>query len=140
MLFRQTGSVPAVSVIVWASLYASVPIWLISLYFEGPDRILNAFSNIGLLGIGVVIYVSMLSTLFCYSFWGKMLSKYKAADVTPFALLIPVSGLLGGIILLDEKISLLAQIGIATIMAGLTITIVGGRIAKRRKIALSNQV
>lgn len=140
MLFRQTGNVPVVSVIVWASFYASVPIWLISLYFEGPARILSGFTNIGLLGITVVLYVSLLSTLFCYSFWGKMLSKYKAADVTPFALLIPVSGLLGGIVLLDEEISLLTQIGIATIMAGLTITIIGGRIAKRRKIALRNQV
>lgn len=140
MFFRQTGNTSAVAVIVWASLYAAGPIWILSAIFEGPDRIISSFTNIGTIGIATVLYVSILSTLLAYSVWGKMLSKYKAADVTPFALLIPVSGLLGGILLLDEKISLLAQIGIATIMFGLTITVIGGRLARRRKIAMSHQV
>jgi O-acetylserine/cysteine efflux transporter len=62
-----------------------------------------------------------------------MLSKYPAADVTPFALLIPVSGLLGGIILVNESISTLAQIGIFVIMAGLGISVIGGRFSRKAK-------
>tara|TARA_R110002126_G_scaffold159051_3_gene306333 strand:- start:1847 stop:2755 length:909 start_codon:yes stop_codon:yes gene_type:complete len=135
MFFRKAGNATAVAVIVWASLIAAGPIWILSFVFEGPVRIADAFMNFDAMGIFAVLYVSMLSTLFCYSFWGKMLSKYRAADVTPFALLIPVSGLLGGIFLLNESISTLAQIGIFVIMAGLGISVIDGRISRKNKLA-----
>lgn len=128
MFFRKSGGHSPGAVIIWASVYAMAPIWLLSLYFEGADTIFNTVTNLNLKSVGVILFASFASTLFAYGVWGKMLSKYPAADVTPFALLVPVSGLLGGIILLGETISLLAQIGIGAIMIGLAITIFSSRI------------
>lgn len=130
MFFRHTGSTEAVAVIVWASVVAVIPLWLLSAFFDGPEVIINTIENINMQSILVILFASALSTIFAYSMWGKMLSKYKAADVTPFALLIPVSGLLGGVFLVDETISRTAMIGIIILMAGLVVSILGGRVRR----------
>lgn len=126
MFFRQTGQVNPVAVIVWASLIAAPPIWGLSFYAEGYGLIVQSLMNINMAGIAVVLYIAILSTFFCYAVWGKMLTKYPAAHVTPFALLIPVSGLLGGLFIIGEEISVIAQIGIFIIMLGLCISVFGG--------------
>jgi O-acetylserine/cysteine efflux transporter len=130
MFFRRTGSTEAVAVIVWASVVALIPLWLLSAFFDGPDVIMQSFQNFNLQVIFVVLFASIFSTVFAYSMWGKMLSKYPAADVTPFALLIPVSGLLGGVFIVNETISVIAMIGIIIIMIGLAVSILGGRVRR----------
>lgn len=125
MFFRKIGQASTVSVIVWASLIAAPVIWLMSYFMEGPDLIYQTAISIDLTSIIVLLYIALLSTFFCYSAWGRMLSKYPAASVTPFALLIPVSGLLGGVLLVNETISTTAQIAIFVIMVGLMMTIFG---------------
>lgn len=125
MFFRNIGSASTVAVIVWASVIAAPIIWIMSYVLEGPGVIYQTVISIDLVSITVLLYIALLSTFFCYSAWGHMLSKYPAAKVTPFALLIPVSGLLGGVLLVDETLSQVAQIGIITIMAGLVITVFG---------------
>lgn len=130
MFFRRTGSTEAVAVIVWASVVALVPLWLLSAFFDGPEVIIDSFQSINLEVTLVVLFASIFSTVFAYSMWGKMLSKYRAADVTPFALLIPVSGLLGGVFIMKESVSFTAMIGIVIIMVGLVISILGGRVRR----------
>lgn len=130
MFFRRTGSTEAVAVIVWASVVALIPLWLLSLIFDGPDEIITSFQNFNLQSTMVIFFASIFSTVFAYSMWGKMLSKYRAADVIPFALLIPVSGLLAGVFVMKESVSFTAVIGIIIIMLGLVISILGGRIRR----------
>lgn len=130
MFFRRTGGTDAVAVIVWASVVALIPLWLLSAFFDGPDVIISSFQNFNLQSTFVILFASIFSTLLAYSVWGKMLSKYRAADVTSFALLIPVSGLLGGVFIIKENISITAMVGIAIIMAGLTISILGGSVRR----------
>lgn len=130
MFFRRTGGTDAVAVIIWASVVTLIPLWLLSAFFEGPDVIISSFQNFNLQSTSVILYASIFSTIIAYSVWGKMLSKYRAADVTPFALLIPVSGLLGGVFIVDEHISTTAMVGIIIIMAGLVISILGGRVRR----------
>lgn len=130
MFFRKLGGGSTVAVIVWASFMAAPIIWLMSYILEGPDLILQTFRSLNLTSIIVLLYIAILSTFFCYATWGKMLTKYPAANVTPFALLIPVSGLLGGLLIVHEQISPTAQLGIAIIMLGLCVTMFGGYLAK----------
>lgn len=130
MFFRRTGSTDAVAVIVWASVVALIPLWGLSAFFDGTDVIVTTIQNFNLQSTLVVLFASIFSTVFAYSVWGKMLSKYRAADVTPFALLIPVSGLLGGVFIMKENISLTAMIGIIIIMLGLAISVMGGRVRR----------
>lgn len=130
MFFRRTGSTEAVAVIVWASVVAIIPLWLLSAFFEGTDVIVHTMQNLNFQSILVILFVSFSSTMFAYAMWGKMLSKYRAADVTPFALLIPVSGLIGGVFIMQEHISTTAMIGIIIIMLGLAISILGGRVRR----------
>ena len=42
-------------------------------------------------------------TLFSYTLWARLLAKYPAAAVTPFALLVPVAGMAAAAVVFDER-------------------------------------
>jgi O-acetylserine/cysteine efflux transporter len=48
--------------------------------------------------------------------------------ISPFALLIPVSGLLSGALFLDERLAPLQAAGVALVLAGLVVNVYGVRV------------
>jgi O-acetylserine/cysteine efflux transporter len=54
-----------------------------------------------------------------------LLHRYPTAVIAPFALLIPVSGLIGGAIFLDETLAPLQFAGAALVLAGLAWNVLG---------------
>lgn len=63
--------------------------------------------------------------MLAYSIWYGLLSRYRVDQVTPFGLLMPPIGAVGGFLYLGEKISLVELLGAAVILAGLAIVIWG---------------
>jgi O-acetylserine/cysteine efflux transporter len=57
-----------------------------------------------------------------------LLHRYPTALVAPFALLIPVSGLLCGALLLNETLAPLQAAGAGLVLAGLGVNVYGVRI------------
>ena len=74
----------------------SLPLFALSLAFEGPARIAAAVSGATWLTVGAVLYIALVSTIFGYAVWGHLLKLYPAATAAPFSLLVPVSGTLFG--------------------------------------------
>jgi len=54
--------------------------------------------------------------------------------VTPFALLIPVVGMLVSSVFLNEKLGLIELIGSTTVMIGLIVCVLGNRVIKYFKV------
>jgi O-acetylserine/cysteine efflux transporter len=121
---RGTAMLP---LFIWASLVPPLPMLALSLAVEGtnPLATLAALSAQGWLA---VIYVAVISTVVGYSIWGALLSRHKAADVTPFALLIPVIGMIASGIILGERLTGAEVAGTLVILAGLTLAMLGPRI------------
>jgi O-acetylserine/cysteine efflux transporter len=105
----------------WASLVPPLPAFALSLIFEGPIRIHDAFAQVQLITIAAVAYTVVLSTWLGYIIWGKLLSHYPAGTAAPFALLVPVFGGLSGYFVLGETLTPLRLIGSVLIFAGLAI-------------------
>jgi len=108
----------------WASLIPPIPLFIISYFFENssPITLLLESSSSTWLSLAFVGYIS---TLVAFAIWGWLLRNYAAAVVTPFALLIPVVGILSSNILLNETLSEMETWGAIIILSGLVITVFG---------------
>ena len=62
-----------------------------------------------------VIYLALVMTALGYSIWYQLLGKYPVNQVMPFLLLLPVTTVMGGVILLGEELT--PQIAVGGILA-----------------------
>ena len=108
----------------WVSLVPIIPAALLSLMLEGQDRIIASFANPQLMPFLALGFIVVGSTWFGYGVWGKLLSLYPAAIVSPFVLLVPIFGNLSAWLLLGETLSPVRLAGSALIIAGLAIIVV----------------
>ena len=123
IIIKTLGRVQIFQLFVWVSLVPIVPMLLMSLAIEGPQRAWETLSSITLLGVVCLLYLAFASTLFCYAGWGYLLGKYPTNKVTPFALLIPMFGLLGSHVILSEPIGLFKLTALALMLLALSLCI-----------------
>ncbi len=125
ILVRRAGPVDMLAMVSWMALVVTVPQALLSLIFEGPERIIEAFGNATWLTAGAVAYIAFVSTTFGYAFWGYLLKTYPAATAAPFSLLVPVSGTISAYLILGETFGPLRLGGMGLILVGLAILVIG---------------
>lgn len=131
---RATKGVPPfsmLSLVVWAGAVAILPLTLLSLCIEGPAAWQAAWHTVNWITVVSVIYLVYFASLGGYGLWGRLLSRYPAAVVSPFALLVPVVGMSSASLFLGETFSLRQIIGALVVMMGLVINVFGGRLEKR---------
>jgi O-acetylserine/cysteine efflux transporter len=117
----------------WASLVPPLPAFALSLIFEGPIRINEAFAQMQPITIAAVAYTVVLSTWLGFIIWGKLLSSYPSGTVAPFALLVPVFGGFMSYFALGETFTPLRLIGSVLILLGIVIIFLPASMAVFRK-------
>ena len=80
------------------------------------------------MGVFAVVYLAFAATLFGYTMWGRLLTRYPASMVAPLTLLVPVVGLACAAVLLGEQMGPLQWIGAAVVMGGLLLNVFGARL------------
>ena len=103
LIVKMSGEKNALSMIVWASLAAPVPLFIMSLLFEDRAVIYATLAHPTPLLIASVAFLAWPATLFGFGVWSFLLSRYPAFLVTPFALLVPLFGIGSGVFLLNES-------------------------------------
>ena len=132
---KKVGKVDLVALVVWGSLIPPVPFFLLSYWLEGPQRIQAALTGIGATSVFAIVYLAFVATLLGYGLWSRLLSRYPAGQVAPFALLVPIVGLASASLFLDEALSVAQVIGALLVMAGLAVNVFGGWVIGRFKPA-----
>ena len=125
---RATLGIPAfpvLSLVVWAGAVAILPLALLSLVLEGYDAWMLTLRTPTWVSIGSLVYLAFLATIVGYGLWGKLLSRYPAAVVSPFALLVPVVGMTSSFLLLGEAVSFWQGFGALLVMVGLVVHVMG---------------
>ncbi|RKT57003.1 O-acetylserine/cysteine efflux transporter [Saccharothrix australiensis] len=107
---------------VWVCAVAVLPLLGLSLVFEGPSAALAALGDVSWSGVGALLFIGWVSTLFGFSAWSFLLKEHDASSVVPFALLVPVAGMFSGWLLLDEAIGPLRLGAAALVIAGMAAT------------------
>ena len=132
LLAKSLGKVDALALTVWSSLVAAPPLFALSLLTEGDSGFV-ALAHPSLRLIASVLTISYLGTVFAFAVWAWLLTRHAAASVTPFALLVPVIGMIAGAILYGERLTALEVIGGALVMLGLAINVFAGWARRRAR-------
>jgi O-acetylserine/cysteine efflux transporter len=121
--------------VVWAAMFAVPPLLGLSLWLEGPAAIASGIARATPITWASVIWQSVGNTMFGYSCWAWLLSRYPAATVSPLSLLVPVFGFASSALLLGEPLPSWKIAATVLIMAGLAVNLLW----RRRKAAISGE-
>lgn len=95
---------------------------LITLMIVGlPFMVQLNWSEISLVGYGGIFYSGALSVGLAYILWNNGVKKIGAVRTAAYQNLVPVLGLIFGVILLGEELALLQYIGAALVIAGIVL-------------------
>lgn len=109
------------ALVVWSSLVPPLPLAAISYAFEGGTAAIHAVVTMSATAWGCLAVMAYGATLFGFGSWNALLHRYPTALISPFALLIPVSGIASGALFLGEKLAPLQAAGVALVFAGLVV-------------------
>jgi O-acetylserine/cysteine efflux transporter len=118
VLAKSVGKVDMLAFTVWSSLAAPLP--LIALSHPGWKLVVS------------VLVLSYGGTLFGYGLWARLMAHHSAATVAPFALLVPVVGMIAAALVFGESLSLVELGGGVLVMAGLALNVFGDWALSRR--------
>ncbi|WP_236790680.1 EamA family transporter [Amycolatopsis sp. GM8] len=106
----------------WTSVVPPIPMFVLSLIFEGPAAQWHSLATIGTvdgwIGLGGLAYVVLLGTLAGAGIWTTLMRRHPAGVVAPFSLLVPVVGISASFLLLHETPQLTEILAGLVIVAG----------------------
>ncbi len=127
---KNLGNINMVSFLIWISPFAAILLFIISFILE-YDSILNIdFSNIEINVFLSIFYTAYLSTVIGFTMWQYLLNKYKSVQITPYGLLVPVTGSIFGYIILSEVLEIYQIISGIIIIIGLMVISMRGIFVK----------
>ncbi len=106
----------------WMCVVPPIPLFALSLAFEGPGEVGAALAGIDLGGIGVIAYLAFAATTLGWGLWGYLLREYSAGTVAPFSLLVPVFGLGFAALLLGEPLTARTVVAAVLVVCGVLLT------------------
>lgn len=130
LVSKKIGPTPALGLVVWGNLIATPPMILFCLMTEGIDLAVFSLSQISMSVVGCMMYIVYASTLIGFSLWSFLLSRYPAATVAPFTLLVPIFGFLGSMIFLGEPMPMWKLHTALLVVIGLAVNLFGHRLKK----------
>ncbi len=116
------------ALVVWSSLVPPLPLALLSYLFEGGMASWDSVVHATWLVWACVLFLAWGATLFGFASWAGLMHRYPTALISPFALLIPISGLASGALFLGESLATLQIAGVLLVFAGLAVNVYGGRV------------
>ncbi|WP_102795592.1 EamA family transporter [Bowmanella denitrificans] len=127
LITKRVKGVNALHFLVWVCLVPPLPLLGLSLWLE-TSQPLTLLANASPDAWLSLAFVSYISTLLAFAWWGKLLLNYPAATVTPFALLVPVVGIACSAWLLGEQLQSHELYAAMAIMAGLVLCVFGKKL------------
>ena len=135
LLLRRANGVPMFDLFAWLCLAAAIPLFALTLVTNGPQPTWQALVHMSLTGLLCMLGLGAVSTSIAYWLWGRLLRDYPAAQVVPFALLVPFVGSWASSIMFGEKFGPLRLAGMITVVGGIAVMLLARRPGALPKIA-----
>lgn len=120
---RMPPGVNMLAFVVWSSLFAVPPLFAMSLLTEGWPAISAGVSSANAGTWAALVWQSVGNSLFGYSAWAWLMTRYPTATVAPMALLVPVFGMASSLVFLHEPLPLWKLAAAALVLAGLALNL-----------------
>lgn len=138
ILVKLFGFKDMVSLTGWQLLFGSVPMLLLGFGFESSPVDWNGTM------IFWTLFTGLVSTSFGWLAWYGLLSRYPATRISVFLFLSPVFGVLSGILILGEALTLNLFLGGALVAGGIALVNLrwklGGRLKGRLARSADNRL
>ena len=121
MIVKLAGTDDLLRLIAWAHLIGIAPLLGLSYIFEGGSAAFIALVDMTWVTIGELFFLGLIATCFGFMLWSYLLRRYPAYLVTPFSLVIPISGLISTALLLDESLGPQRLAGVGLVLVGLVL-------------------
>jgi O-acetylserine/cysteine efflux transporter len=135
LLLRQAREVPMFDLFAWLCLVPPLPLLALAFAVDGPQATWHALWQMSLTGWASMLFVGVISTCIAYWLWGRLLRDHTAAQVVPFALLVPFVGAAASSIVFGERFGPLRLAGMVTVVCGIAIMLLSKRTQALPKIA-----
>lgn len=114
---REGGGelIGAIALIAWPQLLVA------SFVFESGQ--VQSLASAGPMEWTMVALLVLAGYALPYSIWYGLLRRYRVDQVTPFALLMPITGVVAGAVLLGERLSVQSAAGGLVILLGLALVV-----------------
>jgi O-acetylserine/cysteine efflux transporter len=116
------------ALVVWSSVVPPLPLAVLSYWLEGGASAVHAVVTMSATAWACLAVMAYGATLFGFGSWNALLHRYPTTLISPFALLIPVSGIASGALFLGGKLAPLQAAGVALVFAGLVVNTYAPRI------------
>jgi O-acetylserine/cysteine efflux transporter len=127
LLLRRAQGVPMFDLFAWLCLTAAIPLFALTLLTDGPQPTWQALAHMSLAGLLCMLFLGGISTSIAYWLWGRLLRDYPAAQVVPFALLVPFVGAAASSVVFGETFGPLRLAGMVTVVGGIAIMLLSKR-------------
>jgi O-acetylserine/cysteine efflux transporter len=135
LLLRRARDVPMFDLFAWLCLASALPLLALTLIVDGAQPAWHSLLNMSLTGVVSILAIGAVSTSIAYWLWGRLLRDHTAAQVVPFALLVPFVGAAASSIVFGERFGPLRLAGMITVVVGIAIMLLSKRPQASPKIA-----
>ena len=129
MISRLKG-LSGITILAWVAIMATPQMLIASLIIE--DGQWQAITTASLVDWSIIFYLAFIMTVVGYSVWYHLLSSVDVSKVSPFLMLLPITSIIAGMVLLEEKLTLSMIIGGLMIMTGVASTLINWRWPKKQ--------
>ena len=127
LLLRRAHGAPMFDLFAWLCLTAAVPLFALTPRHQRAGADLAALIHMSLTGLVCMLCLGGISTSIAYWLWGRLLRDYPAAQVVPFALLVPFVGSAASSIVFGERFGPLRLAGMLTVIGGIAVMVLARR-------------
>lgn len=128
LITKKMFQVNMMSLVIWGSFVACLPMFLFTLYFEGLESMIYSYHHLTSVGLISLMYIVAIATWVGYGLWNWLISRYPVGKIVPFSLLVPIVGMLSSVLFLDETMQQWKMISALFVLLGLCINLFGQRV------------
>jgi O-acetylserine/cysteine efflux transporter len=123
VLVKRLPALDPLALAVWLSLVPPLPALALAALWDGPRAMWDSCLGASWLAVGAVLYLGLIATVLAYAIWGYLLRRHPAAQVAPFALLVPFVAAASSAVVLGERFGPPRLVGMALVLLGLAVIV-----------------
>jgi O-acetylserine/cysteine efflux transporter len=127
LLLRQAREVPMFDLFAWLCLVPPLPLLALAFAVDGPRATWLSLAHMSATGWISMLFIGVISTCIAYWLWGRLLRDHTAAQVVPFALLVPFVGAAASSAVFGETFGPLRLAGMVTVVGGIAVMLLSKR-------------
>jgi O-acetylserine/cysteine efflux transporter len=115
-MIRRLENIDGLTITAWVAVMATPQLYFMSWLFE--DGQIEALKTAAPVVWLAAVYLGLIMTALGYGLWYSLVRRNPVSLVAPFLLLLPVFGVIGGVVFLGESLTGNALTGGAIVLAG----------------------